>query len=82
MDIDSEPPCSSEDIINKIEKPELEETLVASPAVIMENNLSGPDIGGSNNAVDHLISESIPSPVVSRISACYKMPFDIFFISK
>lgn len=66
VDIDSEPRRPSEEITNKIENAESEETPATRPT---ENDLSTLHIDGSNDAADHSSRESIPSPMVSQYSS-------------
>lgn len=81
VDVDSEPPCLREEMTNKIEEAELEETPATCPAVT-ENNLSEPDNGGPNNALDQLSVENITSHVVSHhFSLLYNVVW-YFIISK
>ncbi|CAI8599982.1 unnamed protein product [Vicia faba] len=78
VDVDAEPRCPSEDITNKIEKAEMEEAPAAMCPAVTENNLSEPDDGESNAAVDHLSGENIPSPVavVSEPVNAFRAPVD------
>ncbi|XP_058785330.1 uncharacterized protein LOC131660174 [Vicia villosa] len=78
VDIDSEHPCPSEEITNKTEKAEVEETPAATCPAVTENNLSEPDNGRSNDAVEHLSGENIPSPVavVSEPVNAFRAPVD------
>ncbi|CAK8568984.1 unnamed protein product [Lathyrus sativus] len=77
VDIDSEPSCPREEMTNKVEEAEVEETPATCPAVT-ENNLSEPDNGGSNNALDKMNVENIPSPVdvVSEPVNAFRAPVD------
>ncbi|KEH36146.1 hypothetical protein MTR_3g111740 [Medicago truncatula] len=74
VDIDSDP-RPSEEITNKIENAESEETPATRPA---ENDLSTLHIDGSTDAADHSSRESIPSPmdVVSETIHAFRAPVD------
>jgi len=58
---------ADEEISDKVEKVELEETPAICPAAT-KSDLNTSHIGGSNDAADNSGCESVPSPTVSQIT--------------
>lgn len=90
MDDDSERPLLREDIPEKVENSDQEETLASCP-VGANDDLNTSHSGGSDEAADSPSPKSTPSPVVSQIlqtfvwkciPECFTIIFGNFFCPK